>query len=126
MCRGGRGDYGRVWGNIRPGPPEGAGGCICIQLLSLLRAIGFSAAVPELEALIQRDVQRGPYQSADESVERAVEMLHEQEEWLAGNRTEIATEIEHGFAQAERGELVDGEEAFQKLRQRREERRNQG
>ena len=83
---------------------------------------------PELEALIQPapDVQRGPYQSADEFVERAVEMLHEQEEWLAENRTEIAAQIEHGFVQAERGELVGGEEAFQTLRQRRAERRKQG
>ena len=81
---------------------------------------------PELETLIQRDVARGPYRSADEFVERAVEMLHEQEEWLVENRTEIAAQIEHGFAQAERGELVDGEEAFQQLRERHRERRKQG
>jgi len=81
---------------------------------------------PELEALIQRDVERGPYESAEEFVERAVRMLHEQEEWLAENRVEIATRIEHGFSQAERGELVEGEEAFQKLHQRREEPRKRG
>jgi antitoxin ParD1/3/4 len=81
---------------------------------------------PELETLIQRDVERGLYQSADEFVERAVVMLHEQEEWLAENRSEIAAQIEHGFAQAERGELVDGEEAFQELRERHQERRKQG
>lgn len=28
---------------------------------------------PELEALIQKDVERGPYQSADEFVEQAVQ-----------------------------------------------------
>jgi len=81
---------------------------------------------PELESLIQRDVERGPYQSADEFVERAVTMLHEQKEWLAENRTEIAAQIEHGFAQAERGELVDGDEAFQRLRERHQGRRKQG
>jgi hypothetical protein len=37
---------------------------------------------PELERLIQKDVERGPYETADEYVERAVQMLHEQEEWL--------------------------------------------
>jgi antitoxin ParD1/3/4 len=77
---------------------------------------------PELEALIQQDVQRGPYQSADEFVERAVQMLHDQEQWLADNRTEIAAQIEHGYRQAERGELVDGEEAFRRLREQREKR----
>jgi Arc/MetJ-type ribon-helix-helix transcriptional regulator len=45
----------------------------------------------KMEALIQQDVQqdvqRGPYQSVDEFVERAVQMLHEQEQWPANNRT---------------------------------------
>jgi len=67
---------------------------------------------PELEALIQEGVERGPYRSADEFVEHAVRMLHEQEQWLADHHTDIAAKIEHGFAQAERGELVDGDQAF--------------
>jgi len=45
-------------------------------------------------------------------VEQAVQML------------EIAAKIEHGFAQAERGELTDGDEAFEQLRQRRDRRSN--
>jgi len=78
---------------------------------------------PEMEALIQQDVQRGPYQSADEFVERAVQMLHEQEQWLADNRTEIAAHIEHGYQQAERGEVIDGDEAFRRLRELHKTRR---
>lgn len=35
---------------------------------------------PELERLTQQDVERGPYETADEFVERAVQMPHEQEE----------------------------------------------
>jgi len=38
---------------------------------------------PELEALVKEDVERGPYQSADEYVAQAVQMLHEHERWLA-------------------------------------------
>ena len=38
---------------------------------------------PELEALIQKDVERGHYQSVGEFVERAVHMLHEEEALLA-------------------------------------------
>ena len=71
---------------------------------------------PELEAMIQDDLERGPYRSVDEFVERAVHMLHEQEEWFAGNRDEIAALIEHGFAQSERGELIDGDDAATLLR----------
>ena len=81
---------------------------------------------PELEAIIHADVDRGPYQSADEFVERAIQMLHEQEDWLARNRAEIADQIEHGFAQAERGELMDGDEVFSLLRERRSARRKLG
>ena len=81
---------------------------------------------PELEAIVQGDVDRGSYQSADEFVERAIQMLHEQEDWLARNRAEIAGQIEHGFAQAERGELIDGDEVFSSLLERRSERRKQG
>jgi predicted transcriptional regulator len=52
-------------------------------------------------------------------------MLDEHEQWLVDNRVDIAAEIEHGSAQAERGELVDGEEAFRQLRQRHDEYRKQ-
>jgi predicted transcriptional regulator len=55
----------------------------------------------------------------DQLVDRAIQMLPEREDWLAFNRAEIAEQIEHGFAQAERGELIDGDEAFSLLRGRR-------
>jgi Arc/MetJ-type ribon-helix-helix transcriptional regulator len=44
---------------------------------------------PELAELIKQDVQRGPFENIDEFVEHAVSMLHEQEAWLAANRTDI-------------------------------------
>jgi putative addiction module CopG family antidote len=65
---------------------------------------------PELEALVMRDVARGPYRSVDDFVEQAVTELHEREEWLAAHRDEIRNAIEDGWAEAERGELVDGEQ----------------
>jgi putative addiction module CopG family antidote len=73
---------------------------------------------PELEALIAKDVARGSYRSADEFVTHAVKLLHEQEQWLADNRRKITAKIEHGFAQAEKGELVDQDEEFQQLEHR--------
>jgi putative addiction module CopG family antidote len=60
---------------------------------------------PELEAIIQKDVERGPYRSSDEFVEQAVQMLHEQEQWLADNHADIAAKIEEGYTSTERGEL---------------------
>ena len=70
---------------------------------------------PELENLIKQDVERGPYQTVDEFVERAVSMLHEQEVWLAQNRSEIARKIEEGYAAAECGELLDPDAARARL-----------
>jgi putative addiction module CopG family antidote len=63
----------------------------------------------EIEALIQRDVERGLYESADEFVERAVRMLHEQEEWFVENRSEIAAMIKEGYASAQRGEIIEAD-----------------
>ena len=64
---------------------------------------------PELEQLIQKDLERGPYQTVNEFVERAVQMLHEQQEWLSANKSDISAKIEEGYAAAQRGELIDGD-----------------
>lgn len=70
---------------------------------------------PELEELIKQDIQRGPYGTVDEFVERAVSMLHEQEAWLADNRREIAAKIDEGYAAAQRGELIEADAVRSKL-----------
>jgi len=44
------------------------------------------------------------------------------EDWLAGEREVVVAQIAEGFAQAERGELIDGDTAVEMLRQRRAER----
>jgi len=74
---------------------------------------------PELERLIQQDVERGPYQTADEFVERAVQMLHEQEEWMSANRTGINAKIEEGYASAQRGELIDADEVWASMQRKK-------
>ena len=79
---------------------------------------------PELEALIQQDVERGPYRSADEFVEQAIQMLHEQEQWLADNQAEISAKIEEGYASAERGDLLDPEQVRAQTNDRKRAWRN--
>ena len=64
---------------------------------------------PELEKLVEQDVQRGPYRTADEFVERAVVLLHEQESWLAEHAAEIGAKVGEGYAAAKRGELIETE-----------------
>jgi putative addiction module CopG family antidote len=59
----------------------------------------------ELERIILEDVQRGRYRSVDDFLEHAVRLLHEQEDWLATNRTTVAKLVEAGWESAARGEL---------------------
>ena len=63
-------------------------------------------------------VKSGMYQSQSEVVREGLRLLKEREEMkklrLAGLRKEIAV----GSEQADRGELVDGEEAFAEIRRR--------
>ena len=74
---------------------------------------------PELEEMIKRDIQRGPYQTVDEFVEHAISLLHEQEAWLAEHGSEIREKIEQGYAAAQHGELIDSEQVRSKLEERK-------
>lgn len=74
---------------------------------------------PELEELVKQDVQRGPYQSVDEFVERAVSLLHEQEAWLAEYGSEIRAKIEQGYAAAQRGELIGSDQVRSSLEEKK-------
>ena len=46
-------------------------------------------------------------------------MLHAQDAWLAQDREEIAGQIERGYSEAERGELIDGDEVRTRLAARK-------
>jgi putative addiction module CopG family antidote len=74
---------------------------------------------PELEALIQKDVERGHYQSVDEFVERAVHMLHEEESLLANDRQAIYEKIERAFGQLESGKGLTAEESRARLQEKK-------
>ena len=65
---------------------------------------------PEVEGMIREGLRLGPYRTANEFVAEAVQLLLQQENWLAENHDEIAARIEEGWASAERGELIDGDE----------------
>jgi len=64
---------------------------------------------PETEALIQKQLQSGAFSSAEEVIERALEFLSAEEDWLADNRDRIAAQIQEGWDEAQRGELTDGD-----------------
>jgi Arc/MetJ-type ribon-helix-helix transcriptional regulator len=77
---------------------------------------------PEQQRVIDLAVRSGAYQNPGEVLERAFEIIREQldlEDWMLAQREGIAAHIATGFAQAERGELTDGNEAVEILRRRR-------
>ena len=80
---------------------------------------------PEQQRVIDLAVQSGAYRNPGEVLDQALEIIREQlqlEDWMVEQREAIAAHIEIGFAQAERGELIDGDAAVQMLRQRCAER----
>jgi putative addiction module CopG family antidote len=65
---------------------------------------------PEIEAMIRKNVERGPYKTPEEVIEQAISEFHEREEWLFQHRDEIGQKIEEGWQSAKEGRLLDAEE----------------
>lgn len=70
---------------------------------------------PELERFIQARVKTGRYQTASEVVREGLRLLELQERDREQAYHELKSKLRRSAAQAERGELVDGEKAFKKL-----------
>ncbi len=80
---------------------------------------------PEQQRVIDLAVGSGAYQNPGEVLDQALEIIREQlelEDWMLEQRESVNAHIEQGFAQAERGELIDGDAAIAMLRKRRAER----
>jgi antitoxin ParD1/3/4 len=71
---------------------------------------------PELDAFLQSRVNSGRYQTASEVVREALRLLEYQERRRESAFLDLKAKFEHGAAQAERGELLDGEEVFEELK----------
>ena len=69
----------------------------------------------ELEQLIQSRVQSGRYGSASDVVREALRLLEQRDEELALRKEEIRKKIDEGWDAARRGEVVDGDEVFDRV-----------
>ena len=78
---------------------------------------------PELDAFLQAKVESGRYQTTSEVVREALRLLERQEQERDEAFNQLKAKLDQGAAQAERGELLDGDEVFEELRQMIEERR---
>ena len=78
---------------------------------------------PELNAFLQGRVNSGRYQTTSEVVREALRLLERQEQHRDQTFLELKAKLELGASQAENGDLLDGDEVFDELREMIEERR---
>ncbi len=80
---------------------------------------------PELERLVTEKVASGRYQSASEVFREALRLLEEQDRLREMRLEEVRRQIAIGLEQARRGDLVDGEQVFERLQERARGRRKE-
>ena len=71
---------------------------------------------PELDEFVRRKVESGMYLSASEVVREALRLLDEQDRLRQMRFDELKRDVALGINQAERGELNDGIETFERIR----------
>jgi Arc/MetJ-type ribon-helix-helix transcriptional regulator len=70
---------------------------------------------PDLEALINKRVSSGAYTNAEDVLRRALEAQDAEESWTDEERRALSAHLEEGYLQAERGELIDAEQARREI-----------
>ena len=61
---------------------------------------------PEQEHRIAEAIRSGAYQSPEDVIDRALEVLHERDEWLMANRQTVGAKIHQGMEELNRGEGI--------------------
>jgi antitoxin ParD1/3/4 len=76
---------------------------------------------PDLENLINKRLSTGAYDSPEEVLRRALELQDAEESLTEDERLALSTQLEEGYLQAERGELIDGEHARNQISKMKED-----
>ena len=82
------------------------------------------ALTPHFDRFVQSKVESGRYQSASEVVRDGLRLLEAREEQQGIGQ--VRREIEAGWQQSERGEMVDGPAVFAEIRKMSRARREGG
>ncbi len=61
---------------------------------------------PDQERIFTQALSTGAYQNPDEVIQRALEMLNGQDQWLLENRAAVDAKIRRGLEQLDRGEGI--------------------
>ena len=71
---------------------------------------------PKLQAVVERDMATGRFNSVEEYIAEAVELLHEREQWREESTEELNAKLDEAIAEAERGELMSMEEVREEMK----------
>lgn len=113
---------------MRPGQrsPMAQFATLCYSLGMANRTTVNVSLTPELDAFLQSRVKSGRYQTTSEVVREALRLLERQEQEREAGLLQLKAKLKRGAAQAERGELADGDAVFNELRELIQERRKAG
>lgn len=70
---------------------------------------------PDLQTLVEKRLSSGGYVGVEDVFRRALEAQDAEESWTEEECRALSTHIEEGFVQAERGELIDGDQARREI-----------
>ena len=70
---------------------------------------------PELEQIIQQQLDSGNYKSIDEVIYAGVKLLDQLEKTYQGRYEELRQEVLQGIEASDRGEVIDSQVVFQNL-----------
>jgi antitoxin ParD1/3/4 len=79
---------------------------------------------PDLEQFLREKVESGKYNSLEEAINEGIKLLMNQELIYQERFSELQQEITIGVEAAHRGEFIDGDVVFERLRQKLELRRH--
>lgn len=81
------------------------------------------ALTPHFERYVRAKVAAGRYQSASEVVREALRLLEHRDRLLEREVSSLREDIEVGWGQSERGEMLDGPSLFAEIRKLSKSRR---
>jgi antitoxin ParD1/3/4 len=75
---------------------------------------------PDLESLINKRLSSGGYASAEDVLRDALEAQDAEESWTREELRTVSDQIEEGYRQAERGELIESDQARREIQAMKE------
>ena len=72
---------------------------------------------PDLQTLIEKRLSSGGYDGVEDVFRRALEAQDAEESWPDEECHAISAHIEEGFLQAERGDLIEGDQTRREIKE---------